>query len=171
MRSIARTATFLVAAFAAALCSGQAVAAGYPERPVEMIVPWGPGGGADQLARLIAKLMESMLGQGIPVVNVPGGTGATGMAKLLAAPADGYSMAVYIADTHALLAGKSPRWTMNDITPVAVMIKGPSFIFVKQRTAVQDLGRLREGSQGQSRQTEGGDARFRQRRRFLAQVC
>jgi tripartite-type tricarboxylate transporter receptor subunit TctC len=73
-----------------------------------------------------------MLGQGIPVVNVPGGTGATGMAKLLAAPADGYSMAIYIADSHALLAGKSPRWSMNDITPVAVMIKGPSFIFVKQ---------------------------------------
>jgi tripartite-type tricarboxylate transporter receptor subunit TctC len=73
-----------------------------------------------------------MLGQGIPVVNVPGGTGATGIAKLLAAPADGYSMAIYIADSHALLAGKSPRWTMNDITPVAVMIKGPSFIFVKQ---------------------------------------
>ncbi len=132
MRSIARTAAFLVAAFTAALCSGQAVAAGYPERPIEMIVPWGPGGGADQLARLIAKLMEPMLGQGIPVVNVPGGTGATGMAKLMAAPADGYSMAVYIADAHALLAGKSPRWTMNDITPVAVMIKGPSFIFVKQ---------------------------------------
>jgi tripartite-type tricarboxylate transporter receptor subunit TctC len=71
-----------------------------------------------------------MLGQGIPVVNVPGGTGATGMAKLLAAPADGYSMAVYIADSHALLAGKGARWSMQDIIPVAVMIKGPSFIFV-----------------------------------------
>ena len=41
-------------------------------------------------------------------------------------------MAIYIADSHALLAGKSPRWTMDDITPVAVMIKGPSFIFVKE---------------------------------------
>ena len=76
--------------------------------------------------------MEPMLGQGIPVVNVPGATGGTGMAKLLAAPADGYSMAVYIADSHALLAGKDARWTMNDIVPVAVMIKGPSFIFVKR---------------------------------------
>jgi len=63
---------------------------------------------------------------------VPGGTGATGMAKLLSAPADGYSAAIYIADSHALLAGKNPRWTMKDITPVAVMIKGPSFIFVKE---------------------------------------
>lgn len=126
----------LAVLFAAALCTavfgGKGMAAGYPERPVELIVPWGPGGGADQLARLISKLMEPMLGQGIPVVNVPGGTGATGMAKLLASPADGYSMAIYIADSHALLAGKTPRWKIEDITPVAVMIKGPSFIFVKE---------------------------------------
>jgi len=140
MDAIRRSAHWAAKAFAvlsaAFLCSmplgGSAAAAGYPERPVELIVPWGPGGGADQLARLISKLMEPMLGQGIPVVNVPGGTGATGMTKLLASPADGYAMAIYIADSHALLAGKTPRWTMNDITPVAVMIKGPSFIFVKQ---------------------------------------
>jgi tripartite-type tricarboxylate transporter receptor subunit TctC len=41
-------------------------------------------------------------------------------------------MAIYIADSHALLAGKSPRWQMSDITPVAVMMKVPSFIFVKE---------------------------------------
>ena len=116
----------------AAAAGGVASAAGYPERPIELIVPWGPGGGADQLARLVSKQLEPMLGQGIPVVNVPGGTGATGMAKLLSAPADGYSAAIYIADSHALLAGKSPRWQMSDITPVAVMMKVPSFIFVKQ---------------------------------------
>jgi tripartite-type tricarboxylate transporter receptor subunit TctC len=133
MRSTTRRfALLLTVAISTALIGGKATAAGYPERPIELIVPWGPGGGADQLARLVSKLMEPMLGQGIPVINVPGGTGATGMAKLLAAPADGYSMAIYIADSHALLAGKSPRWTINDITPVAVMIKGPSFIFVKQ---------------------------------------
>src|SRR5262245_26459537 len=107
-------ATFVALTLCAAPFGGGAVAAGYPGRPIELIVPWGPGGGADQLARLVSKLMEPMLGQGIPVVNVPGGTGATGMAKLLAAPADGYSMAIYIADGHALLAGKSPRWRMQE---------------------------------------------------------
>ena len=104
----------------------------FPTRPIDMIVPWGPGGGADQLARLTAKIAEPMLKTSLPVVNVPGATGATGMAKLLSDQADGYAMAVYIADTNALLAGESPRWTMNDITPVAVMMKVPSFIFVKQ---------------------------------------
>ena len=135
-KSSGRTARRFVPLLAAAMLAGAfgstVKAAGYPERPIELIVPWGPGGGADQLARLVGKLMEPILGQGIPVINVPGGTGATGMAKLLSAPADGYSMAVYIADSHALLAGKNPRWQMSDITPVAVMIKGPSFIFVKQ---------------------------------------
>jgi tripartite-type tricarboxylate transporter receptor subunit TctC len=133
MRSTTRRFALLLAvAASAAFSGGTSFAAGYPERPIELIVPWGPGGGADQLARLVSKQLEPMLGQGIPVVNVPGGTGATGMAKLLAAPADGYSMAIYIADSHALLAGKSPRWQMSDITPVAVMMKVPSFIFVKQ---------------------------------------
>jgi tripartite-type tricarboxylate transporter receptor subunit TctC len=137
MRSTRIFAMLVAAVLSAALFGGKAIAAGYPERPIELIVPWGPGGGADQLARLVSKLMEPMLGQGIPVVNVPGGTGATGMAKLLAAPADGYSMAIYIADSHALLAGKSARWTMSDITPVAVMIKGPSFLFVKEDSPIK----------------------------------
>lgn len=133
MRSTTRSFALLLAVAAGiALGSGTALAAGYPERPIELIVPWGPGGGADQLARLVSKQLEPMLGQGVPVINVPGGTGATGMVKMMSAPADGYSMAIYIADSHALLAGKSPRWQMSDITPVAVMMKVPSFIFVKE---------------------------------------
>lgn len=116
---------------AAALAVPAAVAQEkYPTRPIEFIVPWGPGGGADQLARLTGKLVEKELGTSIPVVNVPGATGGTGMAKLLAAPADGYSMAIYIADSHALLAGPDPRWKAEDITPVSVMIQAPSFLFV-----------------------------------------
>jgi tripartite-type tricarboxylate transporter receptor subunit TctC len=125
----------LIALFAAIGFAGEAAAQEkFPSRPVELIVPWGPGGGADQLARLISKLAEPMLGQGIPVVNVPGATGATGMAKLLAAPADGYSAAIYIADTHALLAGKDARWTNDSIVPLAVLIKAPSFLFVGQNS-------------------------------------
>jgi tripartite-type tricarboxylate transporter receptor subunit TctC len=152
MRSSKRSVGLLLAAaVGAALIGGKAQAAGYPERPIELIVPWGPGGGADQLARLVSKLMEPMLGQGIPVVNVPGGTGATGLTKLLSAPADGYSMAIYIADSHALLAGKNPRWTMADITPVAVMMKVPSFIFVKQDSEFKtwdDFAKQAKGNPG-----------------------
>lgn len=120
------------AAIAAVSAVGPARAQDYPSRPIELVVPWGPGGGADQLARKIAQLGEPEIGKPMPVVNIPGGTGATGMAKLLSNPADGQTAAIYIADAHALLAGKSPRWTMEDITPVAVLIQAPSFIFVAQ---------------------------------------
>ena len=57
----------------------------YPSRPIEFIVPWGPGGGADQVARKSGKMMEDDLKVSFPVVNVPGATGNTGMTKLLAA--------------------------------------------------------------------------------------
>lgn len=110
----------------------------YPSRPVEIIVPWGPGGGADQLARLTAKLVEPMLKTSFPVVNAPGATGATGITKLLTGEADGYSMAIYIADSNALLAGPSPRWKLSDLQPVAVMMQVPSFLFVAENSPIKD---------------------------------
>jgi tripartite-type tricarboxylate transporter receptor subunit TctC len=99
----------------------------YPSRPVEFIVPWGPGGGADQVARKAGQIMEQDLHTSFPVVNVPGATGNTGMAKLLAAPPDGYSISIMTWDTYALLATTpSTRWSLKDIIPVALMIKQPS---------------------------------------------
>ncbi len=135
-----------------ALPSAFAATTKFPERPIELIVPWGPGGGADQLARLTGKLSEPVLAQSMPVVNVPGGTGATGMAKLLAAPADGHSAAIYIADSHALLVGKDARWSLDSITPVAVMIQAPSFLFVPQNSRFKswsDFAAEAKGKPGQ----------------------
>jgi tripartite-type tricarboxylate transporter receptor subunit TctC len=105
----------------------------FPSRPIEFIVPFGPGGGADQLARKMARLLEPELKVSLPVVNVPGATGGTGMAKLVAGQPDGYSMAVYIADTHALLATTAnPRWKNEELVPLGIMIRQPSALFVKQ---------------------------------------
>ncbi|HSC99118.1 MAG TPA: tripartite tricarboxylate transporter substrate binding protein [Casimicrobiaceae bacterium] len=138
MTATTRIVTALAATAAALLAMPTMAQERYPSRPVEIIVPWGPGGGADQLARLTATLIEPTLKVSFPVVNVPGATGATGMAKLLSDQADGYAMAVYIADTNALLAAPSPRWTLNDIEPVAVMIQAPSFLFVAENSPIKD---------------------------------
>jgi tripartite-type tricarboxylate transporter receptor subunit TctC len=119
----------------AAALAGTAASAGaqerYPSRPIEFVVPWGPGGGADQLARKLQRLIEPELKVSLPVVNVPGATGGTGMTKMLSAPADGYSISVYIADTHALMATGSPRWKAGDFVPLGIMIRQPSALFVK----------------------------------------
>lgn len=113
-------------------CGGQSqTEEKFPTKPIEFIVPWGPGGGADQLARLTAKGAEGILKVSLPVINVAGATGATGMAKMLAAPADGHTISIYIADTHAVLTTGSASWKLEDITPAAVMLKAPSYLFVK----------------------------------------
>ena len=101
----------------------------YPSRPIEFIVPWGPGGGADQVARKSAQLMEKDLGASLPVINVPGATGQTGLNKMLTAPADGYTMSVMTGDTFGLLTDPSTKWSLKDITPAAIMIKQPSAFF------------------------------------------
>jgi tripartite-type tricarboxylate transporter receptor subunit TctC len=98
----------------------------YPTRPIEFIVPWGPGGGADQLARKAGKIMEDDLKVSFPVINVPGATGNAGMAKLLSGQPDGYSISILTWDTYALLATTNTRWGLKDIIPVALMIKQPS---------------------------------------------
>jgi tripartite-type tricarboxylate transporter receptor subunit TctC len=109
------------------------VAQEYPSRPIEFVVPWGPGGGADQLARKLAKLMEPRLRVSMPIVNVPGATGQTGLTKLLTAPADGYAIAVFVGPTFALQAGKPPpKWTMHDIEPLGVVVQQTSAFLVAE---------------------------------------
>ena len=97
---------------------------------VELIVPFGTGGGADQLARETAKLLDGVLPAPVKVTNIPGATGNTGIAKLLAAPNDGNTMAVLTADTFSLLAYLNPGWKMSDIVPLAIMLKQPSALFL-----------------------------------------
>jgi tripartite-type tricarboxylate transporter receptor subunit TctC len=103
----------------------------YPSRPIELIVPWGAGGGADQLARRVGKLLEPDLKVSVPVVNVPGATGNTGMTKLLSAAPDGYSMAILIGDTLSTIAGGAGRWKVTDVIPLGVMIRQPTGLYVK----------------------------------------
>ena len=97
---------------------------------VELIVPFGPASGANQLAVESAKLLAGVLPAEIKITNVLGATGNTGIAKLLAAPGDGNTMAVLTADTFSLLAYLNPGWKLSDIVPLAVMVKQPSALFL-----------------------------------------
>src|SRR2546425_3241591 len=73
--------------FAAAAAHAQ-----YPQRPVQLIVPWGAGGGTDATARIIASLLERELKQPINVVNRTGGSGVVGHQAIASSPADGYTL-------------------------------------------------------------------------------
>lgn len=109
----------------------------YPSRPIEFVVPWGPGGGADQLARKIAPGLEKALGVSLPVINVAGATGQTGLTKMLTAANDGYSISVFIADTLALQMGAATKWKLTDMTPAAIMIQQPSAFMVAENSPLK----------------------------------
>lgn len=104
----------------------------YPARPIEFIVPWGPGGGADILGRKMAKMLEPILKVSLPVVNVPGATGQTGLNKMLSGEADGYTISVMTGDTFGTLAGAAPKWKFEDVIPLAIAIRTPSAFFVQE---------------------------------------
>jgi tripartite-type tricarboxylate transporter receptor subunit TctC len=109
----------------------------YPSRPIEFVVPWGPGGGADQLARKIAPALEKTLKVSLPVINVAGATGQTGLNKMLTSAADGYSISVFIADTLAVQLDPATKWKLQDIQPAAIMIQQPSAFFVAENSPLK----------------------------------
>lgn len=122
----------------------------YPSRPITCVVPWGPGGGADQMARMAAHSLEPVLGVSIPVINVPGATGQSGMAKLLTQPADGYSFALMTGDTAALWVSRKLPFQFKDITPLAVLEETPSGFFVKEDSPIKNWASLEKVSKGRT---------------------
>src|SRR5690606_34548059 len=69
------------------------VQAAFPEREIRFIVPWAPGGGTDVMARTLQAILEDR-GVKIVVDNRPGGSSAVGMAELIQARPDGYTVGV-----------------------------------------------------------------------------
>ena len=107
--------------------------------PLELVVPFGAGGGADTLGRATAKLLAGTLAEPVQVSNVPGSTGRQGIGKLIAAPADGRMLAVLTADTFTLQAYANPQWKLGDVTPLGIMMNQPSALFLPT-TAVSRAG-------------------------------
>lgn len=77
---------------------------GFPNRPLTMIVPYGAGGGSDQLARAMATALEKVIGVPIKVVNKPGGSGVAGLSDFFMARPDGYTVTEHIDDAASLYA-------------------------------------------------------------------
>lgn len=86
-----KTVLTALAASAALLFPGMASAA-WPDRPVTVTVPFGAGGEADLVARLLAHSMSKVVGQNIAVQNIVGAAGVTGMNAVVTAKPDGYSL-------------------------------------------------------------------------------
>lgn len=94
---------------------------GYPERPLSMIVPYGPGGGSGQVSRAMIQGVLDATGVVINPDYKPGGSGLVGLKTYMAAPADGYTVLESIDDaTSAFAAGRSDIHPAEDLIPLVI---------------------------------------------------
>ena len=114
----------------------------WPNRPVQIIVPFAAGGSGDVLARVVAQYLTSSLKQQFVVENRPGGGGIIGTKQFLAQPADGYSVGMSSLSTMSLVpiinanAGYDPD---HDFAHIAYIGGSPVVLAANPRTGVRTL--------------------------------
>jgi tripartite-type tricarboxylate transporter receptor subunit TctC len=125
MISVDRTIIRILCAISVALCvlaaSQQAGAAGYPDRSVRIVVPFGPGGIADTTARIVAEKLGDKLGQRFYVENQPGAGGIAAARTVISSPPDGYTLALLSNGTaiSVSLFKKLPFDPLKDFAPIS----------------------------------------------------
>jgi len=108
-------------------CASGALAQGWPNRPIRMIVPYTPGGYTDLMARLVGQKISDALGQPIIFENKPGANAIIGTDVVAKAAPDGYTFGTVIAAhaVNATLNPKLPYDTLKDFSYVSLMSVAP----------------------------------------------
>jgi tripartite-type tricarboxylate transporter receptor subunit TctC len=151
-----KVAARILAALAALTLAGAAMAqtpAGYPNKPVRVIVPFAPGGPTDVIGRMFAQKLSERMGQQFYVENIPGAGGNIGNAAGAKAPADGYTILVVNTGfmVNPSLYAKVPYDPVKDFTPVTLVAVSPNILFVHPSvpaTTVKELIDLIKSSPG-----------------------
>ncbi len=128
--------------FAAAslLLSTGAAFADYPERGVNILVPFGAGGGTDVPARFFAVELEEILGQNIIVSNVEGAGGTVGATQLSQAAADGYNLGFIPVGTMTTQPHlKKTSYNADSWAPICMVSQGPYYLVVAEDSPIQTI--------------------------------
>ena len=118
------------------------------KRPVTMVIPFGPGVGSDQAGRLASPIIEKGIGVQIPVINVPGATGNTGMTKMLQSR-PGESVAIMPADTLATIVAGTSSFKLDEVKPICRLSNAPSYLWVNTKGKYKDWDALSKAAKEQ----------------------
>mgnify|MGYP003646723053 CR=1 FL=1 len=116
--------------------------ADYPERPIQMIVPWAAGGGTDSIARTIAVALEQELGQPVNVVNRAGGGSVVGHTVLANAAPDGYTIGMMTGEISMMHWQGLTALDYEDFTPIAQVNYDYAGVQVSADSPYDNLGEL-----------------------------
>jgi tripartite-type tricarboxylate transporter receptor subunit TctC len=144
-------------------CHGAAIAQGYPNQPVRMLVGYAAGGGADGVIRAIAPELSEALGQPIVIDNRPGGGTVIATQAVGASKPDGYTM--YVMDhafiVNPVLVGKLPYDSLRDFVPVSAVSSSSTTLMVVHPSlpvkSVKELVALARAHPGKLNYSSGGN--------------
>lgn len=140
-----------LAAAAGAACSLPALAQGFPVRPIQLVVPYPPGGASDVTARLLADKMSASLKVPVVVDNKPGANGNLAADLVARAPADGHTLLLANVGPNAISQSIYPHLPYDTVTSFAavsqttlvpiVLVAGPAMPAKNMRELLDELKR------------------------------
>src|SRR5690606_20129517 len=119
-----------------------AMAAGYPEKPIHLVVGYPPGGATDIIARLIQAPLAEKLGQTVIVDNRPGANGGIANRQVANAPADGYTLLLGNPGPliiNPIMAPQDNIDVAKELAPVTQVTDGPLLIVVRADSPLKSL--------------------------------
>ena len=125
----------MLGAVLAAMAS-PALAQNYPNRNVEIIVPYGPGGSTDIVARIVAQKLQEKLGQNVVVLNKPGASGTLGITTAMRATPDGYTLVNSYTAEAAIVPqiSKTHKYSvLEEFEPIAITGLVPVVLMVSKK--------------------------------------
>lgn len=135
---------FVIAGALALAASAACAQDDYPNRPVEIVVPFAAAGGTDLIARVLADRLSEQLGKRFIVINRPGASTNIGTAVVVNAAADGYTLlltSISLAANPALYR-KLPFAPQRDLAPIALIANSPSILVVTPSLPVNSVAEL-----------------------------
>ena len=129
----------------------------YAGKTIEVIVPWGAGGGADVACRLVCAEVEKVLGCPIVINNITGGGGSIGLAQLTNAAADGMTYAYFAnTDSNGDIMLQGVPYNVDSFAPVCKFAADPHIILASNASGITDLEGLVAAGNGKTLWGIGG---------------
>jgi tripartite-type tricarboxylate transporter receptor subunit TctC len=146
-----KKAIFAAVVAALALTLAPKAQAAWPDRPMKLVLPFGPGGVADVTARILADRLEKKFGQRVVVENLPGPGGIQAARTVINAPADGYTMAYITNGTAISVAAfnKLPFDPVKEFEMVSMVGTFDLVFVVRSDSEIKTLGDFIKAAQAQ----------------------
>lgn len=142
-----RRTIFILLALTCSFASPAMAQEKYASRPVTLLVPFPPGGMADQSARPLAAALEKQLKQPVVILNRPGASGAVGIQAAAASKPDGYTILVTLVSFTTIpqvdaMFGRTPAYSVDQFEPIALLAADPPVLAVGESSPWKSVKEL-----------------------------